>query len=62
MPSDKFEKALDDFLQTAEYDVAESALYVVTRAAFLAGWKAASGEQEAKVISPFLDKTHPKKS
>jgi len=44
MHSNSFEKAFDDCLNRPEYDAAEGALFDIVRAAFEAGWKAASGE------------------
>lgn len=43
MPNDNFELAFSNFLDRREYDDAESALFELVRAAFLAGWKAAGG-------------------
>lgn len=40
-----FEKEFSDFLDDAEYDQAENALFNITRAAFNAGWVAAGGDQ-----------------
>lgn len=52
MASDTFEKALDDFLQTTEYDRAEDAIYTIVRKAFSADWRAAVETNDAqKVIS-----------
>ncbi len=39
MMNDEFESAFDRFLERQEYDEAESALFTIVRAAFLAGWK-----------------------
>ncbi|MBP8639278.1 MAG: hypothetical protein KBI01_00040 [Oscillospiraceae bacterium] len=44
MKSDNFEKAFNDFLERKEYDEAEAALFLITRAAFTAGWLAAGGK------------------
>lgn len=44
MHSNRFEKAFDNFLNRPEYDAAEGALFDIVRAAFEAGWRAASGE------------------
>ncbi len=44
MHTNQFEKAFSDFLNRPEYDAAEGALFDIVRAAFEAGWKAASGE------------------
>ena len=44
MMSNKFEAAFSSFLDRHEYDDAESALFDIVRAAFLAGWRAAGGE------------------
>lgn len=43
MMSNEFEEAFSEFLDRQTYDEAESALFDVVRAAFLAGWKAAGG-------------------
>ena len=43
MHSDEFESAFSNFLDRREYDDAESALFSIVRAAFLAGWNAAGG-------------------
>ena len=43
MMSDLFEAAFSDFLDRWEYDRAESALFDIVRASFLAGWLAAGG-------------------
>ncbi len=52
MMCDDFESAFGRFLERQEYDEAESALFDIVRAAFLAGWKSAGGEppQPQKVI------------
>ena len=44
MMDNKFESAFSNFLDRHEYDDAESALFDIVRAAFLAGWRAAGGE------------------
>ena len=44
MQSDEFEFAFSNFLDRREYDEAESALFSIVRAAFLAGWTAAGGQ------------------
>ena len=44
MMSNRFEAAFSSFLDRHEYDDAESALFDIVRAAFLAGWRAAGGE------------------
>lgn len=41
---DKFELAFGNFLERAEYDEAETALFTIVRAAFIAGWQAAGGK------------------
>lgn len=43
MQSNDFEAAFDRFLERAEYDAAEAAVFSLVRAAFLAGWRAAGG-------------------
>ena len=44
MMSNEFEEAFNNFLERREYDEAETALFDMMRAAFLAGWKSAGGE------------------
>ena len=44
MQTNEFEKAFSDFIDRREYDEAENALFSMVRIAFLAGWKAAGGE------------------
>lgn len=41
MYPDDFELAYSQYLESMDYDEAETALFALTRAAFLAGWKAA---------------------
>ncbi len=41
----EFERAFGNFLESRVYDKAENSLFEVARAAFLAGWKAAGGEE-----------------
>ncbi len=41
MMDNEFEAAFSCFLERHEYDDAESALFEIVRAAFLAGWRAA---------------------
>ena len=43
MESDVFELAFGNFLESEAYDHAESELFLLVRAAFLAGWRAAGG-------------------
>lgn len=45
MLGNDFKEAFDNFLERREYDEAEGALFAMVRIAFLAGWKAAGGEQ-----------------
>ena len=45
MMSNELEKALDAFLEGADADEAHQALYDIIRAAFLAGWRSAGGDQ-----------------
>ena len=45
--NDIIEKAYSDFLETEEYDKANEAIYVLVRAAFLAGWTAALSQTPA---------------
>lgn len=44
MMSNDYEKAFGLFVETKEYDGAESALFDIVRLSFEAGWKAAGGE------------------
>ena len=44
MMDNEFEAAFSCFLERHEYDDAESVLFEIVRAAFLAGWRAAGGE------------------
>jgi hypothetical protein len=39
-----FDKAFEEFLDSAAYDAAESHLLTIARAAYIAGWKAAGGQ------------------
>lgn len=56
MDSD-FEKAFGNFIDRREYDEAESALFDVVRAAFLAGWNAAGGSPpKPQPVFKLLDK------
>ena len=41
--NDKFEKAFGDFIERREYDDVGSAVFALTRSAFIAGWRAAGG-------------------
>ena len=52
MMSNEFEEALDNFLEGDEAEDAHQALYVIIRAAFLAGWRSAGGDppQEQKLF------------
>ena len=43
-----FERAFSDYLDTSEYEKAESALFDITRAAFKAGWLAAQSAVSPK--------------
>ena len=45
MESNDFEQAFSDFLDSRAYDQAEDALFSMVRMAFLAGWKAAGGDE-----------------
>ncbi len=64
MMNDEFESAFDRFLERQEYDEAESALFTIVRAAFLAGWKSAGGElpQPQKVIELYRSTSGTSKS
>jgi len=44
----EFEKAFDEFLDRREYEDAESALFLMVRIAFKAGWIAAGGVDPKK--------------
>ncbi len=50
-----FEKTFSSFLENKVYDNADNAIFLLVRAAYLAGWKAAGGEepQEDKIINIF---------
>ena len=52
MRSNEYEAAFSAFLERHEYDKAAQAIYDLTSAAFLAGWKAAGGEmpQEERIF------------
>jgi hypothetical protein len=39
-----FDKAFEEFLDSAAYDTAENYLLTIVRAAYTAGWKAAGGQ------------------
>jgi len=43
MYTNELEGAYSDFLETRDFDYAESFLFSVLRSAFIAGWKAAGG-------------------
>ena len=47
MFSDKFEGAFSDFLDSAEYDKIEEAIFQLARKAFEAGWRAGGGDPDA---------------
>lgn len=58
MQSDEFEFTFSNFLDRREYDEAESALFSIVRAAFLAGWEAAGGKHpEPQPIFRLIEKT-----
>lgn len=60
MESDELEKAFSGFLERREYDEAESALFSLVRAAFLAGWNAAGGRPpEPQPILRLMQKSEP---
>lgn len=44
MMSNEYEGAFGKFLETAEYNALEGALFDIVRLSFEAGWKAAGGE------------------
>lgn len=55
-PSQQFEQTFSDFLDRLEYDQAESAIFLLVRTAFSAGWRAARGEPlPAQSADPFLE-------
>ena len=43
MDKTDFEKAFGDFIERREYDAAETALFMLARFSFRAGWEAAGG-------------------
>lgn len=49
---EKFDSALEKFLQAPVYGAAKDAVFTLTRAAFLAGWLAAGGAspQEERIF------------
>ena len=49
MHSNEYEEAFGRFLERAEYDEAEGALFSLVRAAFQAGWLAAGGEHQKQI-------------
>ncbi len=49
MHSNEYEEAFGRFLERAEYDEAEDALFSLVWAAFQAGWLAAGGEKSTAV-------------
>ena len=40
----RFEECFEEFLDSREYDAAEEALFRLVREAYIAGWRAAGGE------------------
>lgn len=46
------EKALSEFLDSETYDNAETALFIIVRKAFLAGYQAAGGKLPEKPPAP----------
>ena len=52
MKSNEYEAAFSAFLERQEYDKTAQAVYDLTSAAFLAGWKAAGGDlpQEERIF------------
>ena len=50
MQNDKFELAFSEFLEQEAYDQAQAAIFILVRAAFLAGWKARERQSPAEVI------------
>mgnify|MGYP001100610827 CR=1 FL=1 len=47
MMDNEFEAAFSCFLERHEYDDAESVLFEIVRAAFLAGWRAVSARRRS---------------
>lgn len=47
MNSDRFEAGFSDFLDGADYDAGQDALYSLVREAYAAGWRAAGGDPGA---------------
>lgn len=51
-----FEKEFSQFIDQAEYDVAQQVIFDLVRAAFKAGWQSAKQQEQTKVI-PFQKPT-----
>ena len=47
MEAIRFEEEFEKFVESADYDTAENALFEVIRRSFIAGWKAAGGDESA---------------
>lgn len=47
MYSNEFEGAFSDFLDSAEYDKIEEAVFQIARTAFIAGYRAGGGDPDA---------------
>lgn len=53
--TDEFEKAFGNYLEQSAYDDAEESLFSMIRSAFIAGWKAAGGnESEVNNVVQFV--------
>ena len=53
--TDEFEQAFGNYLEQSAYDDAEESLFSMIRSAFIAGWKAAGGnEREVSNVVQFV--------
>ncbi len=43
----RFEEEFEEFVESADYDTAENTLFEMIRKSFIAGWKAAGGDESA---------------
>jgi len=43
----RFEEEFEKFVESEDYDTAENALFEVIRRSFIAGWRAAGGDESA---------------
>ena len=48
----EFDKAFSEFLSDDQYEKTNNALFELIRAAFIAGWRAALGSDDGKVMKP----------